>query len=46
MISIKLHDKAFGVPALAGILKIVILDGDPKELRRLGRLILKLKLNT
>ena len=33
MISINLQDKAFGVPALAGILKAVILDGDPEKLR-------------
>ncbi len=29
MININLQDKAFGVPALAGILKVVIPDGDP-----------------
>jgi hypothetical protein len=35
MISIKLQDKAFGVPALAGILKVVIPDDDPEKLRLL-----------
>ena len=34
MISIKLQDKAFGVPALAGILKVVIPDDDPEKLRQ------------
>jgi hypothetical protein len=36
MISINLQDKAFGVPALAGILKVVIPDGDPEKLRPLA----------
>jgi hypothetical protein len=39
MISVKLQDKAFGVPALAGILKVVIPDDDPEKLRLFGRLV-------
>jgi hypothetical protein len=39
MISINLQDKALGVPALAGILKVVIPDGEPEKLRPFGRLI-------